>query len=244
MASPAGFHVLGGTCSGLHGHYLPPISSIIPECTSGLYASSCVTSKYFGHWLTDGIPTCLLANEKEILYLWHRKGWSNADQYLQLIGIAASKHQYVYFNELSFVDDIGMTNNRRQRLQSINQAILATRSRLNPNRIVYMRRGQTGINRIILNEDELVSRLISEDFCTVDVDQPLEGILDICAGAKCTVSMEGSHCSHLVMSAAPGAKHFTLNPSDRFNNIFAEYMPAFSGKFATVVVKNKKMDNL
>ncbi len=240
LASPAGFHVFGGTYSGLFGHYLQPIYKKIPEYDAGLYASTYVTSKFFGHWLTDGLATCLLRSTDELPYLWHTAAWTHSARYKQIFDVKTIDHDLAYFKEISFIDDIGMTQNRRDRLKLMNSKIRQFFKNTSNSNMVYLRRGKTGSPRPIVNEDQLVERLQKQGFSIVDVSQPLHEVLNKCAGANLTISMEGSHCSHLILSASPGAKHIIINQSDRFNNVFAEYMPALSAQMATVVAQKQE----
>lgn len=237
LASPSGFHVRGGSFAGAGGYYAKALTTrdLITR-PQGFYASSAVASRYFGHWLLDALGTALLCSPDEDLYLWSDPAWVHAPEYLKLLNIDPVPSPFVHFERMTFCDDVGQNSNRRARLKQL-------RSRLHegpaPNRggLVYLRRGSTGEAREIVNEADLVRALVGLGFVVVDVRQPLSEILAATLGARLTLSMEGSQCAHLMLSAGDGATHVIINPSDRFNNVFADYLPAFGDRMATIVAK-------
>lgn len=240
LASPSGFHVLGATFAGAGGYYAEALKARnLVSRPQGFYASNAVASRYFGHWLLDALGTALLRSPAEDLYLWSDPGWLHAPAYLDLLGLNRLEQPFVHFERMTYCDDVGQNAHRRSRLMALRSRLNQRRGR-NEGGMVYLRRGQTGQLRAIVNEDDLVQTLIAAGFVVVDVRQPLNEILDATSGARLTLSMEGSQCAHLMLSAAIGAGHVIINPSDRFNNVFADYLPAFGDRMGTIVARRSE----
>lgn len=236
LATPQGFFV-GGHGFNQFGH--PSLgsrkSAKIHMHQNGFFGLSSISMKYFGHWLLDGLPNTLLRQPGEDLYFPVNPSWSHAQSYLDLLEIDRIRHDHVFFERMSFCVDIGQNSNRRSRTKSIQHMV---RSKVkNGNRRVYISRGFTGENRLLTNEAELITALDAVGFDTVSVTSPLDDILTVCAGAEVTVSMEGSHMSHAFFASNPNSFHVTINPADRFNNIFADYMPSLDMRLGTFVAQ-------
>ncbi len=99
LATPTGFHVFGATFSGSGSDIFGPLlESNIPIIEKGFYATSYVTSTFFGHWLCDGAPTSLLKDPDETLYFWSPPSWGHTAGYLDLMGIERINAKYVFLN--------------------------------------------------------------------------------------------------------------------------------------------------
>lgn len=238
LATPTGFHVFDATFSGNGSDVFGPIlENNIPIIEKGFYATSYVTSKYFGHWLCDGVPTSLLKEPDEELYLWSPSSWGHTSDYLDLLGIERVNATYVFFKQMSYCKDIGMNSNRRQRIKKIKKELMNKGTGIEK---VYLSRGDSGVLRKIVNEDELTDALHNLGFHIASVYDPLDDIIDSCAGAKVTVSIEGSNVAHLMMCAAFGADHIIINPADKFSGIFADYASAVGDNVHSIVAVKEK----
>lgn len=49
--------------------------------------------------------------------------------------------------------------------------------------------------------------------------------------------MEGSHLAHFLLPATDETILITINPADRFNNVFADYAGVLGGRHGTVVAE-------
>lgn len=238
LATPTGFHVVGATFSGNGSDIFGPLlGRNIPIIEKGIYATSYVTSKFFGHWLCDGVPTSLLKEPDETLYLWSPSSWGHTSDYLELLGIERVNANYVFFKQMSYCKDIGMNSNRRQRIQEIKEKLKNKGAGVEK---VYLSRGDSGVLRKIINEGELIDALRDLGFHIASVYDPLDDIIGSCASAKVTVSIEGSNTAHLMMSSSFGADHIIINPADKFSCIFADYASAVGDNIHSVVAVKEK----
>lgn len=235
LATPNGFHVLGTTFLGNGKDYLGPLlPKKIPVIEKGFYATSFVTTTFFGHWLTDGVPGSLLKQPDETLYLWSPASWHHASDYLKALGIERINAKYVFFKTMSFCNDIGMNTNRRNRINQIKKALQPINKEKGAKR-VYLSRGRSGALRTLINEDELIEVLSRLGFRIVSVYDTFDDIIASCAGADLTVSLEGSNTAHLTMSSCFGADHVIINPADKFGAIFVDYTLATGDKIHSIV---------
>lgn len=235
LATPNGFCVFGASFSGSLNSYLGPIfTRKIPKIEKGFYASSWTAGTFFGHWLMDSVPMSLLRQNDEALYLWSPPSWKHANGYLKSLNIDRIKEDYVFFDIMSFCLDVGMNSNRRKRIMDVKERLTTSGKGIGSKK-VYLSRGNSGISRVINNETELQDALKNYGFHILKVDDPYEKILETCQDAEITLSIEGSNFAHLMMCTGQGANHILINPSDRFSNIFADYIPALGDKLHNVV---------
>jgi hypothetical protein len=234
LATPNGFFVTG---NGFNQLGQPPmkdlLSAKIHHAKKGLFGPSPISMKYFGHWLRDCLPSTLLKQPDEELYFPLNPTWSHAKKYADLFEIDRHEHEYVLFETMSFCVDIGQNSSRRARTKVLKERLQAKLP--SGHKRVYISRGTTGVSRVLVNEIELISALKDVGFTIVSASAPLEDILEACAGSDVTISMEGSHMAHAFYPANPNALLMTINPADRFNNVFADYMPSFDLRLATFV---------
>ena len=86
---------------------------------------------------------------------------------------------------------------------------------------VYLRRGQSGVPRVIQNEDEIIDALTKQDFVVIDVAaDSLDHIIKTLLNAKLVVSLEGSHTGHCVFTIPENSGLLLLQPPDRFCNVY------------------------
>ncbi len=236
LATPRGCYTFGKSFN-QHGRIAlrELLSGPIERYEKGFYALPVIGMKYFGHWLTDALPTALLAQEDEALYLPDTPDWPHSRAYLDLLGWEPVPGPLAFFEEMSLSVDIGQNADRRARLCRIRDRIAATiPASAAPG--VFIRRGHSGVRRKLLNEDEIANYFAAQGFNICTPTDSLETILGACCGVRTVVSVEGSHISHAILSAQPGALVVTLNPADRFNNVWADYMTGADLRMATLVI--------
>lgn len=201
----------------------------------GYFGTPVIGMKYFGHWLRDGLPCSLLRRPGEALYFPVNPSWHHAQQYCALLGVDRLAAPLVFFDEMSVCTDFGQNQHRQGRMRQIQKALHA-KLPTGTARGVFIKRGKTGAARVLLNEDEVADALAAQGFNICTAADDLQTILEACAHVEIVVTVEGSHWAHAFFAARQGATHVTLNPSDRFNNQYAAYMPALEQRLATLVM--------
>lgn len=198
---------------------------------TGFYSTPPVALRYFGHWAIDALAASYLRRPDESLFLPFDPSWDHARQYVERMGIDRIDADYVHFDRLSYSRDIGMNADRAARISRLRADVRRVAGDAGvPG--VFIRRGTSGVARVLKNEDTLARALSERGFAIVNTSDELGEIWRKAAGAPITVSMEGSHWTHLYLCAREDAFHILLNPTDRFNNVFAIYVDRTPGQIA------------
>ena len=214
----------------------PLMKSRIAEVDHGFHGLRAIGTRYFGHWLMDCLPTTRLRRPGEALFFPTPKTWPHALSYHELFGLDPLEHDYVYFDRLTFCDDIGKNSHLGARLLDMRREVQQA-SGNDRRRLVYFRRGDTGIARTITNEDALSDALAARGFEIVDARADLDVILRACSKAEMIVSMEGSHFANCILPADTDTRFVIINPADRFCNIWSDYLGLLGGRMGTVVAE-------
>ena len=185
-------------------------------------ASSHLASRYFGHWLVDdcvqyrlaeqvGAPLCL----RGPVYPDHQQ------KYQTSLGQDWTPTDRAWIDDLIVYQDYhwGTAQDRlRQALfRSLRDRARARHPSSEGHALVYLKRGATGMRRVIQNEEELLAVLKKHGFIVVDFEsESLEQVLEKLACAKIVVSLEGSHAAHCVYATPENSGLIILQPPDRF----------------------------
>lgn len=237
LATPFGFFT-GLDAFARYGpiQYRKLLSAKIEVREKGYYATSPVCLRYFGHWARDGLTSVYLRRPDEDLYLPHDPSWPHARQYIDLLGIDRVQSEYVFFKELSYSPDIGQNSGRAARLSRLRADVRRVAGDAGiPG--VFIRRGRSGSARVLNNEDQLAAALAARGFAIVSTTDDLLTIWRKAGGAPVTVSMEGSHWNHVFLASKEDAFHVVLNPADRFNNVYAEFLDKIPGQLAGTLAR-------
>lgn len=236
LATPHGFFVGGHGFSQVN-H--PPFGKLatgkIHRAKRGFFCLSPTIIKFFGHWLHDGLPLTLLRQDDEDLFFPAHHSWTHAKGYLDLLDIAPMPHDFVLFDQMSYCIDVGQNSNRRGRTQHIQDRLRLKGTQTQKR--VYISRGSTGAKRLISNEAALISALKMNGFRIVHASDSFDEMRTACQGCDISLSIEGSQMAHALLFANPSAFHVSINPSDLFNNAFADYMPSFGARLGTYVAQ-------
>ena len=89
---------------------------------------------------------------------------------------------------------------------------------------VYLRRGETGDQRLLNDEDAMIRRLERRGFCSINIqDLELGEIHAALCEATVIVSLDGSHITHIYYTAPENAALVTMIPDDRFVDVHKKY---------------------
>ncbi|MES2540800.1 MAG: glycosyltransferase family 61 protein [Pseudomonadota bacterium] len=180
------------------------------------YCHSGVSWRYFGHWLTDSIPTALIEPETGALWMPHDPSWSHAPGYLDALSLPALPDHPVLAKELVTYQDFGQGSHKVARYNRIRDQLQA-RFGSPGETAVYLRRGRTGAPRCIANEDALVEALLARNWQVIDIaGTSVETLQRALCPARIVVSIDGSHLDHAHLSLRPKSRMVVLVPQDRF----------------------------
>lgn len=217
LVHPHGVEFSGGNIykSGARFQRVP--AGPIEEISHAAYCMSSVAHQYFGHWLQDACATSLLARPEEALFLDIRSDWPHAREYAEAFDLQPKTTGNAWVRELSVFQDFSQGSSKRQRYATLRERAarhFAPASSIT--RPLYLRRGTTGIARVVQNEDDVVQRLQREGFLVLDMANLSSAeIFRMVAAAPLVVSMDGSHLNHLYFSMRRGGSLLSFIPADR-----------------------------
>lgn len=217
LVHPSGFEADGAS-------YLfdrpPPRAFLAPmkRLSRACYCNSAVSRQYFGHFVRDACTTAMLARDDEALLLDWPSSWANAPEYVEGLGLEPVRGPLFRVRRLSHFRDYGQGSLKRARYDQMRARLTrAFPGETSGASRVFFRRGQTGAQRRIRNEDAVLGVLTGLGFEVVDVGSArTPDLLRRFRGVEMVVSVDGSHLNHLYFSLPPGAGLLTLIPEDRF----------------------------
>ncbi|MDX8346482.1 glycosyltransferase family 61 protein [Cognatiyoonia sp. IB215446] len=182
------------------------------------YCHNYVNWRYFGHWLTDAIPSALIEPEQGALWMPPHPCWGHAAAYIEVLNLAPLKASVVHADRLIVYQDYGQGSHKRARYITIRDALHKAFATPDPAECVYIRRGKTGVQRTIASEAAILEELDKRGWKILDVaDADVEDLQRAVYGAKVVVSIDGSHLDHAHLSLIPGSVMVVLMPGDRFS---------------------------
>jgi capsular polysaccharide biosynthesis protein len=196
--------------------------------------------EYFGHWLKDDCTQYLLAEEHGALSvppLYTPAHQSLYESYFSQRWTPVSRAR---IDHLIVYQDFSQNSLKRRRYQVLTSRI---RAQLVPNSpaLVYLKRGTTGVARLVANEGEIIEALVKKGFVVVDIaSDRLETIITSLMEAKIVVTVEGSHFWHCWFSPENRSGVITLQPPDRFTSIAKGWLDAVSARFGLVVGEKRE----
>ncbi|MGV3728272.1 glycosyltransferase 61 family protein [Hydrogenophaga sp.] len=234
-----GVEYAGGCVGKSSGGWQRIPSGAIEAVPSAAYCMSAVSHQYFGHWLQDACATSLLARAGEALVLDVRPDWPHATEYADAFELRPHPARNLHVRELSVFQDLSQGSSKRQRYARLRDRLARAfgpgPARAQP---VYLRRGSTGVSRVISNEAAVTQRLESEGFLVLDIaGLSATEMFRHLAAAPVVVCMDGSHMNHLYFSLPRGGSILSFIPADRFTVTNFGYAGAAGLHFGMLVVE-------
>lgn len=196
----------------------------VAQLPEAALACSLFGYNYFGHLLLDDLPLALAAAQIAPAITLDQSTSQQIAAYQTLTGIQPQFVAAADCSCLTLIDDIGQNRFKRDRLRTLRSRLALAHSG-SPPRGVMLLRGQTGTRRTLVNEAEVVHWLQTQGFvCVVPEALSVPELLRQIGGAKIIIGVEGSQLAHGVYSLAAGGVMCTLQPPDRFNNVFKDYL--------------------
>jgi predicted RNA binding protein YcfA (HicA-like mRNA interferase family) len=185
-------------------------------------ASTMMGMRWWGHWVLDDIPYQMLAERFGCPVMCPRPLYYHEPGLRSALGIPSPGHYGVIrCKEMVVCTEHAINPDKTRRFAEI-------RSRLAHlpvgHRRVYIRRGDWGKRRSLVNEDVLVERLQRHGFVVVDTKGcSVDEIIANCKGAETVVGIEGSHLVLALLSMQHEGKVILLNPPYRVDTILADF---------------------
>ena len=210
-------------------------SETIHLAQAGLSATA-TGYRYFGHWMCDDCPQYILALNYGRPLCVSQPMSSHMSRYADCFGQDWAGPSQASIDNLIVFQDFAQNSLKRLRYQQLSEQVArafptdGTRDKL-----IYIRRGLSGVKRLIEDEDALIETLIRSGFEVLDVGSDFATIVSTLRRARLVVSMEGSNINHFYYCAGPDCGVVTLQPSDRFTAIHRHWSDCIGLRFGLVV---------
>lgn len=212
-------------------------SSLTDYIPKAAIACTACGNRYFGHWMTDDLTLTLAARQLAEPITVARKPYSHEPEYLHLFGIQARALAQAKCSELIIIEDIGQNKFKRERYDFL-RSRLKMLEPVHQSYGVMIRRGASGVNRVLINEAEIEEFLATQGFTIIDPQSlSVTEIVRQALGAKVVVGVEGSHLLHGFFCMADRGTILTLQPPYRFNNSLKDYTDCLDMRYGFVVGK-------
>lgn len=191
------------------------------EVIDGVVAATVAGATWWGHWIEDEVPLQLLAQRLGTPVGISRENYRDELAYRKAIGIDEPlRPSIARLPGLRIVSDFAQNPNKTRRYQYLRNVLQAGAVGAEK---IYLRRGNTGVRRCLVNEEEIVARLIPEGFVVVDIaTESPQRVIEACRGAKMAVSVEGSHLAPLLYLLHKFGALVILNPPHQVHTTVAD----------------------
>ncbi|MFO1105124.1 MAG: glycosyltransferase family 61 protein [Amaricoccus sp.] len=215
---------------------LMPAYLVPTEVTRGAMYESWVGNRWFGNWLSDDCLTYPLAAAYGDPVTSSLVRTGHVPDYEDRLGIEPRRIDRVHFEELILFRDTAHNASRRARADSFRARLIGGRE---PERHpgVFLLRGGTGAERILMNERAIAERLAAEHgFRVLDPSTaPLSKIVEACGGASIVAGVEGSHLVHGLMLMPRKATLMVVQPPERAVSVLKMITDRQGQRYAFVV---------
>lgn len=190
------------------------------EIKTAAFFESWAGNEYFGNWLMDDCLTYFLAAEYGKPVTSRPDLTGHRPEYQAMIGMAPDMLDRAHFDELIIFEDAGHNENRKLRLQAMQQKLRAgTRPAEAPG--VFILRGSTGAQRILSDERAIAEKFAETyGFRIIDpIELSVKEIVEACSTARIIAGVEGSHLAHGIILMQPSTTLFVLQPPERCTSV-------------------------
>jgi hypothetical protein len=210
-------------------YYFPKITParIDPPIRGGVrsLASSNVGVQYWGHWIHDDVPRYELAETFAPPVATPTPSWPHKQLYAELLEQSWTSVADGEFDSLYVLSDYGQNTHRVERYRKLRARLRKNRKPVRQGQRVYLRRGSTGaVQRLLSNEDEVITALEKEGFLIVDITKDdFDTIFDAMYEARLLISIEGSHAAPAIFTLGERAGFLTIVSPTMFTNLMKDW---------------------
>ena len=199
-------------------------------------ASTYLGTRFFGHWLVDDCSKYLLAEEYGTPLCLRMSPYGHQQKYQTFFDQDWTPTDRAYIDHLVVFQDFSQNSFKRKRYEILRDRIKAHFPQKRGSKLVYLKRGITGVPRIIQNEDEIIDSLVKRGFVVADIEtDSLDYIIEALSNAKIVVSVEGSHIAHCTFASPENSALLVLQPPDQFSAVHRDWLGCFGIRFGFVV---------
>ena len=203
--------------------------------------SSFLGCHFFGHWLRDDCATHLIAEQLGPIASMPTPQWPDCSSYLSFFRQDYIELGSAYVKQLHLFDDITQNSHKAQRFRILRERIRVGRTPASMSHIVYLKRGLSGKERQLVNEDEIISNLERRGIAIVQAEAlSVPELIDKLFGAYIIISVEGSQLSHALFTLRENGGVLIIQPPDRFFNSHMDWARVMGMGYAVVVGEQRE----
>lgn len=193
-------------------------------------------NRWFGSWLIDDCARYELARREGVAVTTDQPISAHMRQYEAMLDMRPLRLKNAFLRRVVLFDDSGQNTDKHLRFRRLRERLVA-RGEPPAHAGVFLLRGAAGDRRVLRNEEALAERLQrTRGFQVLDpLKVDIATIVDVCAGARVVVAVEGSALAHAAVAARPGVGLLVLQPPDRFCNVFKHIADRDGHHFGFVV---------
>ena len=207
------------------------------EIATGALYESWVGNRWFGNWLSDDCLTYALAADHGAPVTTAPSPDGHGPSYEAKLGLRPRRITTAHFRELIFFRDQSHNAGKVARAGRLRQRLMHGRSPAGSHAGVFLLRGESGERRLLANERAIADTLARRHGFTVVDPQAcsVDQIVDVCAGARVVIGVEGSHLVHALMIMPRDAVLLVIQPPDRVVSVLKMITDREGQTFAFVV---------
>jgi Glycosyltransferase 61 len=196
--------------------------------------TSFLGSYYFGHWLRDDCATAMIEDEGMKFFTPSPK-WPDKKAYRDVFKLDIPTAALLYAKRVIFYDDVSQNEHKIERIRKIRAGVQAQLSGKSSPEIVYVKRGDGGEARRLVNETEIIDALTSKGVLCVSAEDLETPVIESIFGCRLFISVEGSQISHAVYGVRDGGGVIVLQPPDRFFNSHLDWAVPLGIQYGSIV---------
>lgn len=196
-----------------------------------------LTSIFFGHWLHDFVPASLIGTTSRPSLALNRPNYTHAKDYECLFELDVIYANSGVVRELYFLHDVAQNSYKLRRYSQLRNQ-LADKLRPEDSKYtgVYIARGNSGLKRMLTNEQDLIDHLAKKGFDILYPEKMTpEMIVRRLWNASLVIAVEGSSIAHAIYTAAHCAGYLILMPPNRLSMIFKGILDALNNPFGLYI---------
>lgn len=214
------------------------IDNTYKDFSSVCLMSSYMGCKYFGHWMRDDLSKYLAAVDIDTPISCLNNQTIHQTSYQKIFGIQPELYSSGTIKKLTILEDYSQNEYKRQRYQFLRD-VVGLNYKKSDKKGVMILRGASGTDRDLLNEQQVAEYLSGNGFEIVDIScSSVDEIIEKCR-VDIVVSVEGSHLGNCIYPINDGGCIVTIQPPNRFNNVYKDYTDCMGMNYGFIVGDNK-----
>lgn len=192
--------------------------------------------RYFGHWLQDDCAMYEKIKDAQNIFSLTKPRWPDISFYTSAFDQRWNELNIAHIRKLHIHRELGFNLSKLERWNNLRNKLREKHQTQNNNGgIVYIKRGNLGDKREIVNEQELINKFIASGIKIIEPATGGEKFIPEILDASIIIAVEGSQLCHAVYSIKNNGGIVVLQPPERFYNPHIEWCRLMNISYALVI---------